>query len=346
LEATDCLVQGSHQMGVYVEDSTATIDLVRILDTQTNTAGEGGRGIDAWNSSLVATDCLVQANHGIGLMLHESDATLEGVQILETRRDTIGSTAFGLVSQLNATVVATGLEVRDTAGPALYVIVDALLDCTDCSLTDNAFAGAVVQAGGNLVLRESLIEGTASGGNTGAGQGVFVSDLGWDAIVDGRQLGLPTFSMLASSIRDNEMGAVYIKGAGAYQLTGNSLSGGPGLDLESGPWPHGDAVFVTAGDKVPAAWDEEEQVGLLLEGNTFSDSAGAGIFLDGASATLSDNTYEGNNSDLIRQSCGEAEAPDGLDDEPLSTTELCPEYDYLTRDVVLMAYLVESEAEL
>jgi parallel beta-helix repeat protein len=97
---------------------------------------------------------------------------------------------------------------------------------------------------------------------------------------------------------------------------------------------------------VSTAWDEDEKMGLLLEGNTFSDSTGAGVFLDGASATLTGNTYVGNTVDLVRQACGETEAPEGLDGEPISTTELCPNYDYLTQEVLLVSpYLEEAEAE-
>ena len=86
--------------------------------------------------------------------------------------------------------------------------------------------------------------------------------------------------------------------------------------------------------------------GLLLQDNTLTDSTGAGVCLDGVSATLSGNTYEGNTTDLVRQACGEAEAPEGLDDEPISTTELCPDYDYLTQALELTVYLDEAAVEL
>jgi hypothetical protein len=69
------------------------------------------------------------------------------------------------------------------------------------------------------------------------------------------------------------------------------------------------------------------------------------VFLDGAGATLSGNTYQDNTTDLVRQACGEADAPEGLDDESLSTTELCPDYDYLTQELELTVYLIEAEAE-
>jgi hypothetical protein len=251
----------------------------------------------------------------------------------------VSAIASGLVSQNSTTVVATDLTIRDTNGPGLYLACEGLLTCTDCTLTDNAFAGAVVQAGGELVLDGALIEGTISDASTGAGLGVFAAD---DAQ---SRYGSSSLTLQDSTIRDNEMGAVYIRGGGTYQLVGNDLSGGSGLTMAPGRWVHGDAVFVTAGEEVPTTWDMESLTGVLMESNTFSDSAGAGVFLDGASATLSGNTYDGTTTDLVRQACAETDAPEGLDGEGLTTTELCPEYDYLTQDIIVTPYLNEAEAE-
>ena len=85
---------------------------------------------------------------------------------------------------------------------------------------------------------------------------------------------------------------------------------------------------------------------LLLEGNTFADSSGARLSLDGASASLSGHTYEVSSTDLTRPARGATDTPEDLDDEPRDATELCPDYDHLTRDIVLNIYLSESEAEL
>ena len=65
----------------------------------------------------------------------------------------------------------------------------------------------------------------------------------------------------------------------------------------------------------------------------------------GGGATLSDNTYESNTIDLVRQACDSTNTQDVLEGEALSTTELCPEYDYATQDLALSVFLSESEAE-
>ncbi|MDP6935736.1 MAG: hypothetical protein QGG40_22640, partial [Myxococcota bacterium] len=153
------------------------------------------RGINTEYGTLVANDCIVQGNHEIGVFVCDSSASLQDVQVLDTRRCTVSTTAMGVVSQAGSTVSATDLTVRDTVGPALYVATAALLSCTDCTLTDNAFAGAVAQNGGELVLENSLIEGTTSSADTGAGLGVFVDDVTPD------DLGPPTLTIHDSTIR-------------------------------------------------------------------------------------------------------------------------------------------------
>ena len=109
---------------------------------------------------------------------------------------------------------------------------------------------------------------------------------------------------------------------GSYTLTGNTLAGGAGQDLNPNIHVHGDAVF--AADV--SAWDGER--GLLLENNTFRDSAGAGVFLDGSSALLSSNSYIDNAVDLWQQDCEGVPLPMGM--EEAAVVELCPEYDRIT----------------
>ncbi|MDP6935550.1 MAG: right-handed parallel beta-helix repeat-containing protein, partial [Myxococcota bacterium] len=223
----DCIVQDNQTAGIHLSSSTATLEGVQVLDTQPDTDGQFGRGITVQQAStLVATSCLVQGNHETGVYVSGATSTLEGVQVLGTHRVTESTVAFGLVSQAEAVVDATNLEVGDTDGPALYVAIEALVNCTGCTLTDNAFAGALVQAGGALLMDDSLVEGTVSDSNAGAGLGVFVDDRVVTAF------GSSTLTLHDSVLRDNEMGAVYLRGGGTYQLVGNELSGGAGLAVE------------------------------------------------------------------------------------------------------------------
>ncbi|MDP6935261.1 MAG: right-handed parallel beta-helix repeat-containing protein, partial [Myxococcota bacterium] len=196
------------------------------------------------------------------------------------------------------------------------------------------------QPGAKVILTETTIEATLAGATVGGGVGVFVTD---ETIDPG--LSAPILYLSDSTVRDNGMGAVYIKGEGRYQLIGNDLAGGMISEKRVSDWDHGDAVFVTAGTGTPTVWDPDAELGLLLEDNSMSDSAGAGVFLDGASATLSGNVYEDNGVDLVWQGCESVDTPEGLDEEPVTSTELCPDYDYTTEDLSMSMYMVESEVE-
>ncbi|MDP6935529.1 MAG: right-handed parallel beta-helix repeat-containing protein, partial [Myxococcota bacterium] len=193
LAATACLLQGNHDVGLFVYGSSATLQDVQIVETRPGSNGQIGVGVAIQDhSTLEATDCVVRGNHDMGLFIAGSSATLHGVQVLETRRDTLSTAAIGVGAQAESTVMATNLDVQNTDGPALYAVANALLSCTNCTLTDNAFAGAVVQLGGELSLEASLIEGTVPGSSAGAGLGVFV---------DGKKsitYGLPTVTLLDS----------------------------------------------------------------------------------------------------------------------------------------------------
>ncbi|MDP6934885.1 MAG: right-handed parallel beta-helix repeat-containing protein, partial [Myxococcota bacterium] len=338
-DVAQTVIEGNRGLGVYVGASTVTMEGVQVLDTRPDEDHEYGYGIQVSDqSSLTLTDCLLQDNHLIGLGVKDSSVSLDGVQILGTTRGIGASAGFGLISQESAQVIATDLQVQGTDGPGIYAVLGGRVECTDCTLSDNAFAGAAAQTGGALVVQGSLVEGTTAEANNGGGVGVFVDDRYQD------WGGSPSLTLTDSTVQDNEMAAIYLRGAGAYQLTGNELTGGPGLGTDRPAWTHGDAVFVTTGDTNPTSWDEEEQLGVLLQDNAFTGSAGAGVFLDGAGATLTGNTYEGNTTDLVWQACDGVDSPEGLDTEALATTELCPDHDHHAQTLELDVQLLEALA--
>ncbi|MDP6934177.1 MAG: right-handed parallel beta-helix repeat-containing protein, partial [Myxococcota bacterium] len=261
LVATATIVQGNHGIGVIVDDSAATLEEVQVLDTRPGLDGEYGRGINVQNAgTLVATDCLVQGSRDSGVFVDASTATLDSVQVLDTRRSAAVSTAVGLIAQLEATVNATDLQVHGTDGPGLYV-ASASLECTGCTLSENALAGAAILEG-ELILTDALIEGTIPDQSSGGGIGVLAVD---DLVPYG--LGAPSLTLRDSTVRDNDVNAVYLRGSGSYQLTGNDLHGGDGLTTGTGLWNHGDSLFVTKGQSAPTTWSEDEQLGLLVRDN-------------------------------------------------------------------------------
>ncbi len=121
----------------------------------------------------------------------------------------------------------------------------------------------------------------------GGGTGIFVPP------------GFPTsaLSLTRTTIGPQPYAAVWIGGAGAYELHDNDLSGSLGILLSS--WPaHGNAIFATNGVQ---PWDGA--YGLLLDGNRFHSASDTAIFLHDASATFRENIFDTNIRDVVQQQC-------------------------------------------
>ncbi|MDP6934533.1 MAG: hypothetical protein QGG40_16540, partial [Myxococcota bacterium] len=231
-------------------------------------------------------------------------------------------------------VTATGLSVEESEGPGAYVL-GGTLSCEGCTLTDNDFAGVGVTAG-YLILTDSTITGTEADVNHGGGLGIaagwFLDDVEGTSYVYTRGV----------TVSDNHMGAVLLEGQGAYWLESSSFHGGEGVEVCAGQWGHGDAVLASGG---VSAWetDGEQILGLSLVDVTLADSAGAGLFLDGSAATLSEVTWQDNEVDWVRQACGELDS-EGLDEAEVESSLDCASYDY--RLTSLRYYLEYDEPDV
>ncbi|MDP6935741.1 MAG: right-handed parallel beta-helix repeat-containing protein, partial [Myxococcota bacterium] len=170
LVATDCRLQGNLELGLHVGGSSVTLQGVQVLDTQPDANGEFGRGISVVEeSTLEATDCLLQGNHDVGLFVQESSVMLEGVQVLDTQPNTDGELGRGINLQPASTLVATdcllqgnhvsGLYANDSSVTLDHVqfldtqlpasgergrgidLVDSTMEATDCLLQGNHDVG-------------------------------------------------------------------------------------------------------------------------------------------------------------------------------------------------------------
>jgi hypothetical protein len=145
----------------------------------------------------------------------------------------------------------------------------------------------------------------------------------------------PSLRVIDSVISDNLVAGVWLSGEGNYQLSGNTITGGIGV-------PHGsttrcgDGVFARG----VAAWDGTS--GLLLDGNTLTGNAGAGLLLDDASAMLGGNTWTGNAPDLWVQGDACLSPRDDWAEAP--TSEVCPEWDRPTCDLAFSLTLMIVDA--
>ncbi|MDP6931976.1 MAG: right-handed parallel beta-helix repeat-containing protein, partial [Myxococcota bacterium] len=333
LSMNGTILSGNHAVGVNAVSSAIDMVDCEVTGTLPNAGGEFGRGINVYSySTLKLEDSVVEGNREIGVAVTNSTASIENSQIRDTHRGVVGTLAVAVLSQKGAQVEARGLEVSDIEGTGLLVVEDSTASCEACTISRCSFAGGSVGMG-ELSVLDSVIENTGQDANAGGGMGLFASNY----------YGGSRLVVQDSTLRDNVFAGAYLEGNGSYQLRGNQLSGGQGIDAQALQWVHGDGVFVIAGEQNPTAWDETGETGVLISGNELSGNAGSGIFLDGASATLSDNTYQQNGVDLVQQRCTEVASPEGMDEEPLTTTDLCPVYDHYTSHPELHTYLTEAE---
>jgi len=322
---------GDGGIWVMMQDAHAVIDGVEIRGTGSTLASGYGYGLmlDEGGSAEV-TNSVIEGSIGGGVVAWDAgtEVSLTDVQVRETQRGTEATVSAGVASNQSAIVTATNLVVSHSEGPGLYS-AEGTLQCMGCTLSDNSFAGATLMSGGHLELDDTTIEGTVPDANEGGGVGVFATD----------QYGYPGSLVLTNStIAEHPLAAVWLLGQGSYRVEDNELCGGAGFEIQPGTSIHGNAVFATGG---VTAWDDPE--GLWLQGNEFHDSAGSGVLLHGASATLAGNSYSGNTVDLIQQACDGVEVPEGVQEAPQQ--ELCPQYDELVYPLRFHMFLIEGSPD-
>jgi len=336
LVAEGCIVERNAGFGVTIKESVAELSDCIVRETTMAESGQYGRGVSVSDGALRVVGGTIRDNHEIGLFVsgYGASAHIESVVITNVQRSLVANMAAGVVSQEGAMVSADHVEVSGVEGLGLHVSMESYLHCGDCEIAENSYAGAVAQAGGYLSLEDTTLRGTRRWLGDG-GVGVLVID------DYSEMFGQPSLTMTGGLIEDNPLAGVFLRGAGTHILTSNEISGGNGVEVSSGHWAHGDALFATPGESGAPGVEGS----LIISGNVLKNSAGAGVFLNAATATLSGNSYQGNSKDILVQSCTGVTLPEGLTDETASTTEICPEYDYLTQDLYYSVYLTEPEVK-
>ncbi|MDP6934215.1 MAG: right-handed parallel beta-helix repeat-containing protein, partial [Myxococcota bacterium] len=158
LDASGCTLQGNHVMGLLLLRSVGTIDEVRILGTLPGDDGSYGAGVQVHESTLQATNCVLEDNAHMGL------ACVEGT--LDATECTIqGNRMAGLVLTSASTATVQNVNVLETRfGPDGYfgrgfsVERGSTLDATDCLVQDNDEVGLNVQSS-VLVAESCTIQG-------------------------------------------------------------------------------------------------------------------------------------------------------------------------------------------
>ena len=257
--ATDLLLEGSHEVGLYAWGAGTTVVLqdARVLDTRFLPDGTKGHGVEVLNgAAFSATDLLLQGNHEAGLLaaIPGTTVVLQGARILDTQPRPDGAGGEGLAVQDGAALSATDLILSGNHNVGLYA----------------SDPGTVVD------LVNTRVAGTRSSVDlrTGVGLGV--------------QLGA-SLAATGIEVEGNDGPGAYVFGGAAqladFFLLGNGFAGaavlGGALTLEagaiSGSIPHSGA----GGGVGVFAWNTDVLADLRVTGVVFSDLPGTALYLRG-----------------------------------------------------------------
>ncbi len=313
-----CLVQRNLRGGMVLAESgtVGTLSSTTIQGNLPDEEGNSGLGAQISDGATAfLEDCHIRDNYEQGLLVSDegTQVVLQGGSISGTRRNPgiQGSAAAGLAVQSGASVRANGLSLTGNEGPGVYTVdTGTLVTIEEGTLQDNEFAGAVALISAQLGLKECIIEGTTPGPNLGGGVGIFT--------YPAREGRPAQISVADSTIQDNPVAGVWLKGEGAYQLSGNTIVGGDG-EPHGATHRCGDAIYAGAG---VTAWDGER--GLLLGGNQLDGQSGAGLFLDDAWASLEGNSWQDAELDLLVQGEACLSPLEGYQEAPLA--DICPQW--------------------
>ncbi|MFT4975848.1 MAG: hypothetical protein ACI8S6_001741, partial [Myxococcota bacterium] len=353
LTGSDVCIEDVDGNGVVVEDSTLELSSSKIKGTR-NVAYEAvfgvsnaqGVGLLASEGDVVLTDVTVSGAQQTGMTFVESVAMLEDVTIEGTER---GRYTEGLgLSAVGSQLTADRLVVEGTDGAGVVTVGGGALLCTDCDLRDNRFAGLI--GTGEVTLDNARVTGNLPHPNDGGGFGLlFVTEnipaalrplAGAGPITefesvpdvqDAYSANQGRITVTDSFIGAHEEAAVFLLvnprsvGEGVYRFSDNTVES-TAYSLEEGVvWPEGSAFFIS---RMPTVWDEEEGVGLLIEGGEIRGGGEAAIFLHGSTATI--DVVAG--APVFQQSFGDSSEPTCEDLAPpqvsggFSVTR-CPEFD-------------------
>ena len=327
---TDSIIDGNMECGIIAGADGTTLQLVDSSIVHTSPLADGTTGgglLIQRGATATVSGSVIEANTQVGAFAGGDGAVLNLTDSSIVGTVSSRSTAFavGLWSQDGAVVTASGLDVSGTEGPGMYVIGGSLT-CDTCAIRDSAFAGALAPYG-PLTLSHTTITDTRADSEYGGGFGVYAVT----------PYGPPTVTLTDSVIGPHAYAAIWLDGAGSYDIQRNVLSGGPGFVDGGGNTLHGNALFAENG---VTAWTgaTDGPSGLNFVGNTVSGASAIGFFLHGASATLADNVWSSNTVDIRQQSCDGVTPLTAEDIAGAPNAVVCPETN------VLIAYDIEFES--
>jgi hypothetical protein len=176
LTANAVVVERSHTLGIYLDDTWAVMQDVIVRDTRAQASdGQQGGGIEAFNGSILEmTRGVVSGNRTRGITILRADSTMHDVVIGDTLHEgATGEYGHGLeVQQASHVFVTRGYLARNQTMAVVAGYPDSTLELADVTIvdtqpreSDGALGGGIqVSDGMTLTGLRLLLEG-----NHGAG---------------------------------------------------------------------------------------------------------------------------------------------------------------------------------
>lgn len=296
-----CTVEDPGRVGLYINGAGAWL---RATDTHVRGAqASGGReagfgviavqgaDVDLLGGSLVGHRGVALIAEGDGTNV--SAATLEGVELRDTKATPDLDVAFGLIASGASNIEVRGLICEDNEGPCALTRNGGRLRCVACRFRGNAFA-AVASLGGRLLVEGDtavdpdepsvFLGSTRDGGPDGAFGAYLYAD-------GSAQVGNTELYVQGSLFAPHAFAAVYAEGAGSLNMADVFIQG-EAPPSRSLAWPQGGGVVVN---------------GVLgqaqLDGVEFLDEPDPAVLMHGTTGVLLDVSVAGPGLILRQQGC-------------------------------------------
>lgn len=153
LRPSRCLVEQNYDVGVVVFGSDATIESTVVRATLPNTQGYLGNGIAIQGdpatealADVTVRGCLVEQNHGVGVFVAGSDATIDSCLVRDTAPNADMLFGDGITVMLGkAAILSSEVTYNERAGVASFgaqvAITGGVFLCNGFNIEGELFAG-------------------------------------------------------------------------------------------------------------------------------------------------------------------------------------------------------------
>lgn len=223
----------------------------------------------------------------VGVSGAGSLAVIDGLDVAAVTASPRYADAVGASAQLGGTLFLRRATFDGVDGPALAALDEGWLSCEECTVFASKFAGAAA-IGGALSIVDTEITATDPSVSAGGGIGIYAAETEFPTAltVDG------------STISGNPLAGIWVNGAATVRVADSRLVGGLGVAIRDDLWVHGNAMYATGTE----VWSGAS--GMLIERSRIEGARDAGLLLDVASASLMDNAFFANGTDVVQQGCG------------------------------------------